>query len=243
MNEPVLILGDCLEWMLEIPTHSVDMILCDLPCGSTCCKWEVVIPIEPLWSQYRRIAKPDCAIILMATQPFASLLISSMPKLFRYDLIWEKSSATGHLNAKKMPMRAHESILIFYKKNPVFNPIKTSGHIRKFARAERFRLGSELYGREKGVTLHDSTDRYPGSVIKFPSDKQKSKLHPTQKPVALMEYLIKTYSDPGDIILDNAMGSGTTGLASIKTGRNFIGIEKDECYFEIAKQRILNQKI
>jgi site-specific DNA-methyltransferase (adenine-specific) len=239
MREPALILGDCLEWMLEIPDKSVDMVLCDLPYGNTCCKWDVIIPFEPLWKQYRRICKAKSAIVLMASQPFASLLVASNLKWFRYDLIWEKTSATGHLNAKRMPMRAHELILVFYNHLPTYNPIKTSGHVRKTARAERFRLGSELYGKEKGTTFYDSTERYPRSVLKFASDKQKLCLHPCQKPVALMEYLVRTFTSPGDIVLDNAMGSGTTGVAAKNAGRNFMGIEKDKAYFNTASKRIL----
>ena len=231
--------GDCLELMKEIKDKSIDMILCDLPYGITANNKDIKLNLNKLWEQYNRIIKTNGAIVLTAAQPFTSELVLSNLKLFKYDLIWEKNDATGHLNSKKMPMRAHESILLFYKKLPIYNPIKTFGHKRKTTkRVERFRLQSENYGIQKGITQYDSTERYPRSVLKFATDKQKSKLHPTQKPVALFEYLIKTYSKEGDTILDNCMGSGTTGIACINTNRNFIGIELNYDYYSIAKLRI-----
>ncbi len=229
--------GDCLDLMKEIPSGSVDMILCDLPYGTTNCKWDTVIPLVPLWSEYRRIAKPGAAIVLFAQTPFDKVLGCSNLPWLRYELVWEKSSATGHLNAKRMPMKAHENILVFYDRLPTYNPQKTRGHLRKTAvkRGDT----TPVYGAQKldGLT-YDSTERYPRSVLTFPSDKQRLSLHPTQKPLALMEWLIATYTNPGDVVMDNCMGSGTTGVACANAGRQFIGMEKDEDYFAIAKARI-----
>jgi site-specific DNA-methyltransferase (adenine-specific) len=234
-----LLLGDCLERMAEIPDGSVDMVMCDLPYGTTACKWDSVIPFAPLWVAYRRVCKPRAAIVLTACQPFTSALVMSNPSMFKYDWCWEKTAASGHLNAKKMPMRAHESVLVFCEGTPLYIPQKTKGHPRKVSTAEHKRncKATENYGAH-GLHSYDSTERYPRSIVKFSSDKQKSALHSTQKPVALMEYLIRTYSNEGDTVLDNTMGSGTTGVACINTGRNFIGIERDEKYFAIAKARI-----
>lgn len=231
-----LMLGDCLELMKEIGSGTVDMILCDLPYGTTCCSWDVVIPFEQLWEQYERVIKENGAIVLFAAQPFAAVLATSNLKLFRYEIIWEKPSATGFLNAKKQPLRAHENILVFYKSQPTYNPQKTFGHERKTAK--RKDIGSEHYGKQVNIKSYDSTERYPRSVQVFSSDKQKQALHPTQKPVALCEYLIRTYTNEGETVLDNTMGSGTTGVACVNTGRAFIGIEQEQKYFEIAQERI-----
>lgn len=234
-------LGDCLKVMKAIPDGSVDMVLCDLPYGTTACKWDSVIPFEPLWEQYTRITKPSSAIVLTAQAPFDKALAMSNINNFRHEWIWEKTEATGHLNAKKMPMKAHENVLVFYRQLPVYNPQKTSGHKRKTAmNVDRAIKQSECYGAQEGVTHYDSTQRYPRSVLQFSTDKQKSNLHPTQKPVALMEYLIRTYTNEGDIVLDNCMGSGTTGVACINTGRNFIGVEKEANYYEISKKRLIS---
>ena len=229
--------GDCLEIMVQIPDGSVDMVLCDLPFGTTKCKWDTVIPFAPLWVQYRRVAKKNTAFVLFAQTPFDKVLGCSNLPWLRYELIWEKSHPTGHLNAKKMQMKAHENILVFYEKLPTYNSQKTMGHPRKTATKRQDK--TELYGAQNFEALpYDSTERYPRSVLKFPSDKQRSALHPTQKPVALMEYLIRTYTNEGETVLDNCMGSGTTGVACVNTGRNFIGIEQDNKYFAIAKKRI-----
>jgi DNA modification methylase len=234
-----LMQGDCLERMKEIPDRSVDMILTDPPYGTTACKWDSIIPLEPMWEQLKRVIKPNGAIVMTASQPFTSVLTCSNLSMFKYSLVWEKTTATGHLNAKKMFMRAHEDLLIFYSKPPTYNPQKTKGHKRKVSSAESKLncIKTEVYGGH-GLTSYDSSDRYPRSVIKTSTDKQKSKLHPTQKPVALMEYLIKTYTNEGETVLDFTMGSGTTGLAAKNLNRNFIGIELDETYFNIAKDRI-----
>lgn len=223
-----LILGDCLDIMPSIANESIDLILCDLPYGTTRNAWDSVIPLESLWAQYERIIKPKGAIILTAQTPFDKVLGSSNLRLLRYEWIWEKTSATGHLNAKRMPMKAHENVLVFYKKLPTYNPQKTTGHKRKVSTAlhKRNSKVTTNYG-EHGLTSYDSTERYPRSVQVFSSDKQKLALHSTQKPVSLMRYMIETYSNPGDLVLDNACGSGTTGIAALEAGRHFIGIEKD----------------
>ncbi|MDC5108738.1 site-specific DNA-methyltransferase [Acinetobacter baumannii] len=231
-----LMFGDCLERMKEIETGSVDMILCDLPYGTTCCSWDAVIPFEPLWEQYERVIKENGAIVLFCAQPFTAVLATSNLKLFRYEWIYEKPNATGFMNANKQPMRAHENILVFYKQQPTYNPIKTFGHQRQKSR--RKDIGSECYGKTLKLNDYDSTERYPRSVQVFSSDKQKSNFHPTQKPVALCEYLIRTYTNEGETVLDNTMGSGTTGVACVNTCRSFIGIEQEQKYFEIAQERI-----
>ena len=228
--------GDCIEKMSLIPDSSVDMILTDPPYGTTECKWDSVIPFEPLWEQFKRIAKENAAIVLTSAQPFTSALVMSNPKWFKSEWIWEKGNATGFLNAKKQQLRAHESVLVFYKKQPTFNPQITHGHERRTAK--RKTVNSECYGKAISLTEYDSKSRYPRSVQFFSSDKQISNLHPTQKPVALMEYLIKTYSNEGDTVLDSCMGSGTTGVACLNTRRKFIGIERDSNYFNVAKTRI-----
>lgn len=242
MQKPFhIILGDCLERMKEIESGTVDMILCDLPYGTTCCSWDAVIPFEPLWAEYERVIKPNGAIALFSAQPFTAVLATSNLKLFRYEIIWEKPNATGFLNAKKQPLRAHENILVFYKAQPTYNPQKTYGHERKTAKKKV--IGSEHYGKQLSVKDYDSTERYPRSVQVFSSDKQKQALHPTQKPVSLCEWLIRTYTNAGDLVLDNCMGSGTTGVACINTGRKFIGIEKDARYFEVAKNRLAEEAV
>ncbi|HAV5484062.1 TPA: site-specific DNA-methyltransferase [Acinetobacter baumannii] len=228
--------GDCLELMRDIPDQSVNMILCDLPYGTTQCSWDSVIPFAPLWNHYERVIKDNGAIVLFSAQPFTTLLIASNLKIYRYEWIWEKTSPKGFMNAKIQPLRAHENIEVFYKKKPTYNPIKTKGHKRQ--RAKRRDIGCEAYGKTLKLNEYDSTERYPRSVQVFSSDTQKSSLHPTQKPVALCEYLIKTYTNPGDLVLDNCMGSGTTGVACLNTSRKFIGIEKDQNYFQIACNRI-----
>ena len=232
--------GDCLEVMREIPTGSVDMILCDLPYGTTRCKWDSIINLDELWLQYERVIKDNGAIVLTAQTPFDKVLGCSNLKLLKYEWIWEKGNATGHLNAKKMPMKAHENILVFYKKPPTYNPQKTKGHKRKVSTTEHGRNSkkSDVYNKDKGKVTYDSTERYPRSLQFFASDKQKSKLHPTQKPVALMEYLIKTYTNENENVLDNTMGSGTTGVACKNTNRDFIGIEMNNEYYDVACKRL-----
>ena len=226
-----LLHGDCLELMKDIPDGSVDMILCDLPYGTTHCKWDSVIPFELLWKQYNRIIKDNGAICLFSQMPFSAMLVSSNLQMYRYEWIWKKSNSTGFLNAKKMPLKAHESIEVFYKKPPTYNPQFTQGKPYKTTTGSLTSNYNKFY---KITTVSDGR-RYPIDVLEF---KSEIGLHPTQKPVALLEYLIKTYTNEGEIVLDNCMGSGSTGVASVHTNRNFIGIELDKDYFDIAKKRI-----
>ena len=227
--------------MDKIPTGSIDLICTDLPYGQTARnQWDSVIPFEQLWKQYRRIIKENGAIVLFGNGMFTAQLMMSNPRMWRYNLIWEKTQPTGFLNAKKMPLRNHEDICVFYKKLPTYNPQKTTGHKRKVSTVAHKRgcKSTTDYG-EHGLTTYDSTERYPKSVWKFPKDVQHSALHPTQKPLALMEEIIKTYTNEGDTVLDSCMGSGTTGVACVNTGRNFIGIELEGKYFNIAHERIM----
>ena len=229
--------GDCLELMNNIPDKSVDCIITDLPYGTTQCKWDTIIPFEPLWKQYNRIIKDNGAIILFGTEPFSSHLRLSNLKNYKYDWIWDKVKGTGFLNAKRQPMRNHELISVFYKKQCTYNPQKTYGHkMKKSYRSKD--LQTDVYGEMKNDYTYESTERYPRSIQVFSTDTQNSSLHPTQKPVALIEYLIKTYTNDGELVFDSCMGSGTTGVACINTNRRFIGIELDNNYFEIAKNRI-----
>lgn len=216
------------------------MVFCDLPYGTTAKnEWDTIIPFDKLWEQYNRIIKDNGAIVLWSQMPFTAQLIMSNPEMFRYEWIVEKTSATGFLNAKKMPMKAHENVLVFYKKLPTYNPQMTHGHQRKVSKAEHKVNCKKTtdYG-EHGLTTYDSTDRYPRDVLKFSWDKQNEALHPTQKPITACEYFIKTYTNEGDLVLDNCMGSGSTGIACRNLGRDFIGIEVSEEYFKIAKDRI-----
>lgn len=233
-------LGDCLDIMTGIDDKSVDMILADLPFGSTHCHWDSSIDLKKLWIEYERVIKDNGAIVLFAQTPFDKVLGCSNIKWLRYEWIWEKTQATGHLNAKKMPMKSHENILVFYKKLPTYNPQKTSGHERKVSTAHHKRNTStgQIYGKCDNFSDYDSTDRYPRSIQTFSSDKQKNNLHSTQKPLSLCEYLIKTYSNENELILDNVCGSGTTGVACKNLNRNFIMIEKDEKIYNIALKRL-----
>jgi len=229
----MLHLGDCLDVMQDIPDGSVDMVMTDPPFGTTACKWDSVIPFEPMWAQLKRITKPSGAIVLMASQPFTSALVMSNVGMFRYDLKWIKTQATGFYNANRMPLRAHEDIIVFYQSLPSYNPQKTAGepYVQKRGSA------SEVYqGKDLSVTVNETGMRHPLSWRVFQRDADKT--HPTQKPVALMEYLIRTYTNPGETVLDFTCGSGTTGVACVNTSRKFIGIEMDADYFTIAQARI-----
>ena len=232
-----LIYGDCLEHLPKIPDGSVDLILADVPYGTTRCKWDAVIPIDPMWVQLKRIIKDNGAIVLTAQTPFDKVLGASNLEMLRYEWIWEKTVATGFLNAKKMPLKAHENALVFYGKLPTYNPQKTTGHKPVNSYTKRNGDG-ECYGETKEISGGGNTDRYPRSVQVFKSDKQKLKLHPTQKPVALMGYFIRTYTNEGETVLDFAMGSGTTGEACITNNREFIGIDNDIISFDKAVARL-----
>jgi site-specific DNA-methyltransferase (adenine-specific) len=223
---------DCLEGMKLIPDKSIDMILCDLPYGVTARnKWDEIIPFEPLWEQYERIIKPNGAIVLTASQPFTSALVMSNPKLFKYEWIWKKNNATGHLNAKRMPMKEHESILVFYKKQSTYNP---QGLLPYNKITKRGHNGNN-YNESKNKNFQEFTN-YPRTIQEFAYDKEK--YHPTQKPVALFEYLIKTYTNEYHIVLDNCLGSGTTAVASILNNRKWIGFETESKYIEIINKRL-----
>ncbi|MDG4966277.1 site-specific DNA-methyltransferase [Lactococcus lactis] len=226
---------DCLEGMKRIPDGSIDMILCDLPYGTTRNKWDSVLPFDKLWEQYERIIKDNGAIVLSAQTPFDKVLGASNLKLLRYEWIWEKTQGTGHLNANRMPLKNHENILVFYKNLPVYNPQFEAGIAYKTTSS----VNSSNYGtqNESTVTVNDGF-RYPLSIQEFKYDTET--FHPTQKPVALFEYLIKTYTNKGDTVLDNCMGSGTTAIACINTERNFIGFETNEEYYNKSLQRIKN---
>lgn len=229
----MLMQGDCLERMKEIPSGSVDMVLTDPPYGTTACKWDSIIPLKPMWEQLKRIIKPNGAIVMTASQPFTTILIASNIDEFRYDLIWTKTQATGFYNANRMPLRAHEDIVVFYESLPTYNPQKTSGKPYRQCRGS----ASDVYaGKDLTETVNNTGDRHPLSHRHFTKDRDK--FHPTQKPVSLMEYLVKTYTNEGEYVLDFTMGSGTTGVACANTGRKFIGIELDAGYFEIARNRI-----
>lgn len=230
---------DCLIGMEGIPDKTIDLILCDLPQNITKNKWDVIIPFDKLWSHYLRIIKDNGAIVLFANQPFTTLLVASMPKLFRYSMVWQKTSASGFLNAKKMPLRAHEDIIVFYKKPPIYNPQKTTGHPRKVSTASHKRncVKTGNYGNYN-LASYDSTERYPTSILKFKHDRQHSALHPTQKPVSINKHFILTYTNEGAICLDNCSGSGSMAVACIETNRNYICFEADEKYFNDSIQRI-----
>ena len=221
--------------MKTIPDDSVDMILADLPYEITAAKFDILIPFEPLWEQYNRIAKEDTAMVFTASQPFTTSLISSNLKNFRYEWIWEKPQGTNPMVAKIQPLKAHENIVVFYRKRPKYNPQMTISTPYGGFKSKQKKLG-EVYG-DLDSKHRDNPEgtRYPKTVLQF---KQEKGIHPTQKPVPLMEYLIKTYTNDGDVILDNCFGSGTTGVAAKKTGRGFIGIELDEEYFKLGSERI-----
>lgn len=237
-----LIHGDCLDLMKKIPDGSIDLVLTDPPYGTTACKWDTIIPFEPMWEQLKRVTKKNGAIVLFGSQPFTSALVMSNPKMFKYDITWNKGNTTGFLNAKKMPLRKHEDILVFSEaKNGAYtyNPIMRIGKMRKKGRDVDSDV--RVYGSYKASVSINNT-YYPTSIVDIGTVYRVKNVHPTQKPVALMEYLIKTYTNEGETVLDFTMGSGTTGVACQNLNRNFIGIELDETYYNIAKQRIDAQK-
>ena len=231
--------SDCIgeNGMCLIDDKSIDMILCDLPYGTTACKWDAIIPFEPLWQQYERIIKDNGAIVLTASQPFTTSLIASNLKLFKYCWVWDKKIISNPMMAKKMPLKQHEDICIFYKKQSIYNPIKTN--LDKERDWKQYST-SEIYGDKSDLSGNTGKVKglYPKSIIQFSNANQKDKVHPTQKPVALFEYLINTYTNENDLVLDNCMGSFTTAVACKNTGRNYIGFENDEKYYELGVKRL-----
>lgn len=226
-----LMLGDCLERMKEIPDGSVDAIICDPPYQMTACKWDSIIPLEPMWAELKRVIKPNGAIVMTASQPFTTTLIASNMKMFRYCWVWEKEQGVNFLLAKKQPMKVHEDVCVFYRKQPAYNPQMTAGKPYTSGKGG----SGEVTGSVTKIQTQNGGTRYPRSIQAV---KRETGLHPTQKPVALMEYLIKTYTNEGETVLDFAFGSGSTGVACVNTNRDFIGIEMNQGYFDIAKQRI-----
>ncbi|KTI66070.1 DNA methylase [Enterobacter kobei] len=228
--------ADCFDIFPTIASGSVDMVCADIPYGTTQCCWDSVLDLKVMWHELYRIAKPSAAIVLFSAQPFTAVLVGSNLADWRSEWIWEKGNATGFLNAKKQLLRAHENIEVFYRRQPTYNPQFTHGHARRTSK--RKTVNSECYGKALTLTKYDSTSRYPRDVQFFSSDKQIGNFHPTQKPLALVQYLIETYSNPGDTVLDFTMGSGTAGVACLRIGRCFIGIEKDTSIFQVARHRI-----
>lgn len=229
--------GDCLTEMSKVPDHTVNMIFTDLPYGTTKNAWDVSIPLDRLWEQYRRVLKPGGAVLLFAQMPFGADLINSNRGWYRYEWIWHKTMPVGFLNANRMPLRAHENILVFYEHLPTYHPQKTPGKPYTATRSAR---ATRNYGRFDRATTVNNGNRYPRDVLTFSNGNNASKIHPTEKPVDLLAYMIRTYTDEGDTVLDSCMGSGSCGVACQHLGRSFIGIEKDPGYFEAARKRIVD---
>ena len=245
-DKHLLVKGSCLRQMSKLPDNCIDMVFCDLPYGTTRNSWDSIIPLDKLWKQYDRIVKDDGAVVLTAANPFDKVLAMSNIDNFKYDWVWHKNKATGHLNSKKMPMKAHEYVMVFYKKLPVYNPQFTSGHkpmnavgakenVEAPKKTRNYNHVDTVLGNPGGQTW-----RHPRTVIDIPviNNDNGAKWHPTQKPVALCEYFINTYSNEGDVVLDNTMGSGSTGVACMRTNRKFVGMEMDQSYFNKAKEWI-----
>ena len=243
-------LGDCLELMPQMESGMFDMILCDLPYGTTACKWDEIIPFDKLWEQYERLIKPNGAIVLTASQPFTSALVMSNSKIFKYEWIWEKNYSPNFAATKKVPQKRHENVLVFYKKHPTYNEIRIPKNEASLARCKYSFIPTKFekenaYGKfgfqdkQKDTNYRHPTTQHPHSIIFFGKGKT---VHPTQKPVLLFEYLIKTYTNEGDLVLDNCAGSGTTGVACKKTNRKFVLIEKEIKYCEIIKERLQKQE-
>jgi site-specific DNA-methyltransferase (adenine-specific) len=232
--------GDCLDVMKQLPDQSIDMILCDLPYGTTQNKWDTIIPFEPLWKQYWRITKSNAAIVLMASQPFTSSLIMSQIKYFKYDWIWEKSRPSGHMNAKRQPLRSHENVCVFYRKQCVYNPQMTLGKPNHINSTSKIKSNSTNYGKQYEVVEKLTDNKYPKTIQSFSVVSPTNIIHPTQKPDLLFEYLINTYTDEGHTVLDNCAGSGTTAIACENLNRKWICIENDDEYSNKAIDRINN---
>lgn len=238
-----IILGDCLEVMKRIPDKSIDMVLCDLPYGTTQNKWDSILCFDELWSSYKRIIKDNGTIVLFGQGLFSSKLMLSNEKMYKYSLVWEKDRPSGFLNAKIMPLRSHEDILIFYKKKPIYNPqfwegepLHGMGKKFKTKKHQNNNYGNFESANNPSSKREGDTKKYPRSVLKF--KRPHPPIHPTQKPVELMEWLINAYTNESEVVLDNCIGSGTTAIAAVNTNRNFIGIEKDEGYYNVALERI-----
>jgi DNA modification methylase len=241
LKDNSIYLGDCLEIMKHLDAGSIDMILCDLPYQMTACAWDVGVPLEPLWEHYQRIIKKNGAIVLTASQPFTSVLVVSNLKMFKYEWIWDKGKGSNPLLARKQPMKSHESVLVFAHGQTVYNPQMTEGKPYTVPRTGGNRTNSIVGNERDAVGFQQSTDstkRFPLSVQKF-SIHCGSKLQPTQKPVGLFEYLIRTYTNEGDLVLDNCAGTGTTGVACLNAGRRFILIEKDQKYYDVTTKRLM----
>ena len=241
-----ILLGDCLELMKDIPDGSIDMILCDLPYGTTACKWGTIIPFDKLWEQYKRVIKDNGAIVLFGSQPFTSALVMSNPKLFKYQWQWIKNRPTGAFGAKYMPMKANEDILVFGKNKVNYYPIMVKRTEQEFKACYRkndsMSWGNNIQNHKNNMIIRKSEDeqwfKYPTNILNIAKDdKRNGTQHPTQKPLELLEYLVKTYTNEGDMVLDNTMGSGTTNLACIKLNRKSIGIEKEKQYYDVAVRR------
>lgn len=230
-----LMQGDCLERMQEIPDKSVDMVLCDLPYGITRNSWDVPVPLDGLWKEWNRVCKDNAAVVLHCQQPFTTELINSNRTNFKYTWVWYKHYVRGFLNAKKMPLKSHEDIAVFYRKQCTYHPQMTKGEKRMKGTSNKQR---GCYGQYRAVRVVNDV-YHPQTILDFPGVHTNNLQHPTQKPVPLLEYLIRTYTNEGETVLDNCMGSGSTGVAAVNTGRDFIGIELDEHYFQVAEKRIL----
>jgi len=239
-----ILLGDCLELMKDIPNGSIDMILCDLPYGTTACKWDTIIPFEPLWEQYERIIKQNGAIVLTASQPFTSALVMSNPDMFKVHIVWNKKKAGNFVQGNIQPMKVHEDIVIFYKKQPTYNPQKTQlDKPQKVRNGAKNRQDRKEAGGFGGTVIYsdkfEADKKLPTTIVEVSKDNYgKNVFHPTQKPVALMEYLIKTYTNENDLVLDNTAGSGTTAIACLNTNRQFIVMEKEQKYYDIILKRV-----
>lgn len=245
VSHSTLVNADCFDVFPFIEDKSIDAIICDLPYGTTACKWDSVLPLDKLWREYKRVLKPKGIIVLFGSQPFTSSLITSNLFWFKYEIIWDKVSKTNSMNAKYQPLKQHENIMVFYKKFGTFNPIKTTG--KKWSRGgvKKVDRTSKYYQQRNEVFLigdklqNDKDDqKLPTSILTVSNADKTKRTHPTQKPLELMEYLVKTYTNEGDMVLDNTMGSGTTGLACLKTNRQFIGIEKEKQYYDVAVRRL-----
>ena len=241
MELDIIYQGDCFKTLKRIEDKSIDMILCDLPYGTTACKWDTRIPLEPLWKEYKRIIKDNGAIVLTASQPFTSRLVMSNLEMFKYELIWEKEQGTNQFLAKYQPLKKHENILVFCKQKTVYNPQYTEAKIKNSIRDKNGGVDKITGIKLKPTEYHNQGRNYPVSIIKA-NRELNNRYHPTQKPVALFEYLIKTYTNEGDLVLDNCIGSGTTAIACINLNRHYIGCELEKKYYDIALKRIEEAK-